>query len=56
MKPAQNMRQLMDQIDEHNRVEDDRAQVKGKARGFHNWKDNCFNKTEGNWPKVNFRS
>ena len=52
------MRQLMDRIDKHKRVEDDRAQIKGKgtAKGFHNWKDNHFNKTGGNWPKVNFHN
>ena len=56
MKPAQTMKQLMDQIDEHKRVEDDRAQIKGKAKGFHNRKDNHFNKTEGNWSKANFHN
>lgn len=54
MKPARNMRQLMDWIDEHKRVEDDRTQIKGKTKGFHDRKDNRFNKTRGNWPKVNF--
>ncbi|XP_075652760.1 uncharacterized protein LOC142623249 [Castanea sativa] len=48
MKPARNMRQLMDRIDEHKRVEDDQAQIKGKVKGFHDRKDNRFNKTGGN--------
>ena len=32
MKPAQSMHQLMDPFDEHNRVEDDQQQGKGKAK------------------------
>ena len=32
MKPAQSMRQLMDQIDKHKHVEDDQQQRKGKAK------------------------
>nr|XP_023884744.1 uncharacterized protein LOC111996942 [Quercus suber] len=32
MKPARSMRQLMDQIDKHKRVEEDQQQGKGKAK------------------------
>ncbi|XP_065637054.1 uncharacterized protein LOC136070694 [Quercus suber] len=32
MKPARSMRQLMDRIDEHKRVEEDQQQGKGKAK------------------------
>jgi len=46
----------MDRIDEHKRVKDDRAQIKGKAKGFHDRKDNRINKTGENWPKANFRN
>ena len=45
MKPAWTMKQLMDWRDEHKRVEDDRAQIEGKAKGFHDQKDNRNNKT-----------
>ena len=34
MKPAQSMRQLMDHIDEHKRVDEDQTQGKGKAKIF----------------------
>ena len=56
MKPVRTMKQLMDRINEHKRVEDDRAQIKGKAEGFHDWKDNCSNKARRNWPKANFHN
>ena len=46
----------MDRIDEHKRVEDDQAQIKGKTKGFHDQKDNRFNKIGGNWPKTNFHN
>ncbi|XP_030941981.1 uncharacterized protein LOC115967005 [Quercus lobata] len=53
-RPVRTMKQLMDRIDEHKRVEDDRAKIKGKAKGFHDQKDSLFNKTRRNWPKANF--
>ena len=56
MKPTRTMKQLMDWMDEHKSVEDDRPQIKGKAKGFHNRKDNRFIKTGGNWPKANFHN
>ena len=56
MKPTRTMKQLMDWMDEHKSVEDDRPQIKGKAKGFHNQKDNRFIKTGGNWPKANFHN
>ena len=34
-------------IDKHKRVEDDRAQVKGKEKNLRDQKDNRFNKTMG---------
>ena len=34
MKPARSMRQFMDHIDEHKRVEDNQTQGKGKAKAF----------------------
>ena len=34
-------------IDKHKRVEDDRAQVKGKEKNLRDRKDNRFNKTMG---------
>ena len=34
MKPAHSMRQLIDHIDEHKRVEEDQTQGKGKAKAF----------------------
>ena len=56
MKPARTMKQLMDQIDEHKRVEDNRAQITRKVEGFHDLKDNRFYKVWGKWPKVNFHN
>lgn len=34
MKPARNIRQLIDHIAEHNQVEEDQTQGKGKAKVF----------------------
>ena len=34
MKPTRSMRQFMDHIDEHKRVEDNQTQGKGKAKAF----------------------
>ncbi|XP_050249126.1 uncharacterized protein LOC126696423 [Quercus robur] len=54
-KPAQNMCQLMDQIDEHKRVEDNQQQGKGKAKVIPlDRRDFRFERYNNNRPRRDF--
>ncbi|XP_075674755.1 uncharacterized protein LOC142643934 [Castanea sativa] len=54
MKPARNMRQLMDRIDKHKRVEDDQIQGKGKAKAFPKKRDPRAGGYNNNRPRRDF--
>ena len=54
MKPTHIMRQLMDYIDEHKRVEEDQTQGKGKAKVFPVKRDPRVGGYSHNRPKRDF--
>ncbi|XP_075663119.1 uncharacterized protein LOC142632633 [Castanea sativa] len=54
MKPAQNMRQLMDHLEKHKGVEDDQAQGKGKAKAFPERRDHGVGGYHNNRLRRNF--
>ena len=54
MKPARNMCQIMDRIDEHKRVEDDQTQGKAKAKAFPEKRDPRAMGYNNNRPRRDF--
>ena len=56
MKPALSMRQLMDRIDKHKRVEENQTQGKGEAKVFPEKRDSRGGGYHNNRPQRDFPS